>query len=343
MCRYIKKFVKTLLPALLIVSTAAIANKSNLDEALKVYYAGFPDRAITMIKPLASAGNLKAQLLLGNILYSLSRTGASDQSDDPVTWYQMAAAQGSAEANYLLGVTYHNRWAKSKEPGSSVMAIAYYERAVELGNVDAQGPLIQLKFRDRAVKNEAALVEAKTPAIPAQKILPKLVSKKVDKPKKVETPKPRIKMASVSPEPLPANNIQTIIAKEMTSKEGRNNDVDVVLSETNLADIAAGCHNYTQTGFAYYAESIRGAQLIGNATISRVVASTTISNTHLIHLTKNQTGVELLLSLDGVPAKLAKELKQSEKFSIRGIVGNSKKTGSSCNITLVYLPFKLDE
>jgi hypothetical protein len=46
-----------------------------MDEAVKRYYAGFPEEAISMIKPLALSGNVDAQYLLGNILYSLSKEG----------------------------------------------------------------------------------------------------------------------------------------------------------------------------------------------------------------------------------------------------------------------------
>ena len=118
-----------------------------LASAVQLYYAGRPDQAINAIKSMALAGDVEAQLTLGNILYGLSQANQHMEFEDSIIWYDMAAAQGSAEANAALGVIHHNQWIKSRSNEDAAMAIAYYERAIELGDTNAEVHLSKLRRR----------------------------------------------------------------------------------------------------------------------------------------------------------------------------------------------------
>jgi hypothetical protein len=129
-----------------------------MDEAVKRYYAGFPEEAISMIEPLAFSGDIDAQYLLGNILYSLSEVEGNTDIDDPVKWYRMAAEQNSAAANYALGAIFHNRWIKSRSKNEAAKAIIYYQIAIESGYSKAQQPLNRIKSRSRVSPETAAIL-----------------------------------------------------------------------------------------------------------------------------------------------------------------------------------------
>ena len=121
-----------------------------------------------MIKPLALSGNVDAQYLLGNILYSLSKEGEITDFEDPVKWYKMAAEQNVADANYALGAIFHNRWNKSRDKNDAANAIIYYQIAIESGFSKAQQPLDRIKFRSRISPDAAAILvkEQEATAIP---------------------------------------------------------------------------------------------------------------------------------------------------------------------------------
>jgi len=153
---------------ILIASFSVVADTVEMDEAVKRYYAGFPEEAISMIKPLALSGNVDAQYLLGNILYSLSKEGEITDFEDPVKWYQMAAEQNVADANYALGAIFHNKWNKSSDKNDAANAIIYYQIAIELGFSKAQQPLDRIKARSRISPDAAVILvkEQETTAIP---------------------------------------------------------------------------------------------------------------------------------------------------------------------------------
>jgi TPR repeat protein len=145
----IKKVSKWSLPLLLIAAGTVGATSDELAKSVQLYYAGSPDQAISSIKPLALAGDAEAQLTLGNILYSLSKANQRIEFEDSIKWYEMAAAQDSADANSALGVIYHNEWLESRSREDAAMAISYYEKAIELGDKNAPGYLSKLRRRGR--------------------------------------------------------------------------------------------------------------------------------------------------------------------------------------------------
>lgn len=127
-------------------SSAGLAAPSTvLDDAVRQYYAGQPRVAIGMLEPLAVDGDVDAQYLLGNILYTLANAGRAEAHDDPGKWYRMAAAQNSAPAIYALGAIHNNRWLQSHRDEDAELAQAYFQRALQLGDENARAALTKLK------------------------------------------------------------------------------------------------------------------------------------------------------------------------------------------------------
>jgi TPR repeat protein len=130
--------------ALCLFAGSLSAGSPALDQALKKYYAGYPREAIGMIEPLAVSGNVEAQYLLGNLLYTLTQSGRFDVQGDPVKWYRLAAAQGSARAAYALGAIYNNRWLQARRDEDLHQAESFYRQALDLGDEKARTALDKL-------------------------------------------------------------------------------------------------------------------------------------------------------------------------------------------------------
>ena len=142
---------------LLCLSGSLAAAQADLDRAIERYYAGAPLDAIEMLKPIAVAGDAAAQYLLGNMVYGLVQAGQSEIGEDPVRWYQMAAAQGSADASYALGAIYHNRWLKDRRIEDARLAEYYFQQALDRGQAKAQGPLLKLAAQNRSGQRSKSL------------------------------------------------------------------------------------------------------------------------------------------------------------------------------------------
>ena len=331
MDRTIKQILTGLIPVILLVSNTLAAGSAVLDNAIQIYYAGLPRQAINLIKPLALSGDVDAQYLLGNILYSLSTTSQQDESEDPVEWYKMAAVQHSPGANYALGVIYHNRWVESKRGVDSSIAIFYYGRAVELGVVEAQAHLSSLKLKSAAAnettpvsKSGASAGQAKQatqmPAANGAMDLGAASLATITKPVPAEKSKQETGMVSL------ANTTSQL-------PPGDSGQASITVG---LAEIASQCQNYTQVGFNFYAESIKGALLTGNALIEAIEPNPSKADTRLVKLSHQKFDIEILLSLQDVPQNIAAGLQPGRDFGITGIVGLSQKEGSSCDLMLTY-------
>ena len=328
MDRTIKQILTGLIPAILLVSSTVFASSAVLDNAIQIYYAGLPRQAINLIKPLALSGDVDAQYLLGNILYSLSTTSQQDESEDPVEWYKMAAVQHSPGANYALGVIYHNRWGESKRRADSSIAIFYYERAVELGVEDAQAYLSSLKLK-RATANETRPVSKSGTSAAQAKQMPVENSAMESGATSLAT--------ITNPVPAEARNQQTgMISLANTTSQLPPGDSGQASFTVGLAEIASQCQNYTRVGFNFYAESIKGALLTGNALIEAIEPDPSKADTRLVKLSHQKFDIEILLSLQDVPLNIAADLKPGRDFGITGIVGLSQKEGSSCGLMLTY-------
>jgi len=121
-----------------------------MDQAVQKYHAGHPDQAIAMLKPLALRGDVQAQNLLGNIIYGLATTDPSNAIEDPLKWYQMAAAQGLPAASYAIGVIHHNNWLKTQREEDARLAEIYYQQALDRGFARAAAPLMKIAAHNQA-------------------------------------------------------------------------------------------------------------------------------------------------------------------------------------------------
>jgi hypothetical protein len=345
---YLKKILKRLIPVILIASNSVSANTAELDRALNIYYAGYPDRAISLIEPLALSGDVDAQLLLGNILYSLSKTNKFNQTGDPVKWYKMAAVQNSTAANYALGVIYHNKWVKSHRRQDVEIAIYYYQKAVDLGHEDAQARLSKLKTRDKTSDKKKSLSTSSSNASVGSS---KKTSKMPDENSSKQTGSVKVagiagqtpgennseQAGSAKQEPV-ENSIKQSDAINLAKIAKQAPDENSVLEpgRVYLADVAYQCRNYTRTGFNYYAESIQGAFVEGSAKVDTIGPTASTSATRLLKLTNKEFDAVISLTLRGVPKDVAKGLKAGADFRVTGIVGHSEMIGSNCDLNLTY-------
>lgn len=133
----------------LLCASSAFAGQADLDRAIERYYAGYPAQAFAILEPLARAGDVDAQYLLGNMAYALQQANAGGADHDPVEWYRMAAERGSAEAAYALGAIFNNRWLESRDDADARRAEFYYQQAADRGYVKAEAPLLKLAARNR--------------------------------------------------------------------------------------------------------------------------------------------------------------------------------------------------
>ena len=146
-----------LLSVLLLVFENLRASPTDLHLAVQKYHAGYPDKAIAILKPLAIKGDMHAQNLLGNIVYALATTDPSSASEDSLKWYWMAAAQGSPEASYALGVIYNNHWLQGNSEEDGRLAEYYYQQAFDRGYARAEAPLMQMAARNHANRQTSSL------------------------------------------------------------------------------------------------------------------------------------------------------------------------------------------
>jgi hypothetical protein len=330
-----KKASRWLLLLLLIATSTVGAASAELTRAIQLYYAGLPDAAISSIKPLALAGDAEAQLMLGNILYSLSKANKDAEIEDFIKWYEMASAQGSVDANSALGAIYHNKWLESRSNEDAALAISYYEKAIELGDTNAPGYLSNLRRRGGFSVGENLL--------PEPKATPKI------------SPKPSIQAAQTSSEygvskaddkksTAPDKNNTSEVKANTSEVKTNTSEVKTKTSETydlssarvNLSDIIDQCSQYTAEGFDYYGKSIEGSHLVGKARIESVEPPPSQSNTQLVRLTQKQSNTVISLALHKVPKEVAAKLKAKSNFVVSGIVTSAQMIGSDCEISLSY-------
>jgi hypothetical protein len=373
---FTRKLSKCLAPVILAVSCVVAADTQQLNQAVNKYYAGFTDEAIDMIEPLARAGDVDAQYLLGNILYSLSNTGKFDEVDDSVKWYKMAAAQKSLGANYALGAVFHNRWLKSRKNGDAAMAIVYYQNAVDLGYKKAQTPLTTILSRSRVSRQQAETLVKQQEADPAtestavvqpivnQPIVNQPMKPIADETPSVETAREQTTSSESTPvdapiSDTPGSEVPMPVAKIPTPETMPETSDAVAEAETvsadpvqaappvieprdeaamtlTLTEFVDQCANYTEVGFGLYAQTIKGAVLSGKAPVVEIEADSSDTDSYSIALSAGEVGTEVLVNLHEVPKEVATRYKPGDKYPAMGIVVDSKLSGSRCVVSLTY-------
>ncbi len=114
---------------------ASMPSWATMEEALSDYKKGNYGAAIKELNRLGDAGNMSAQIMLG-ALYN--KGGAVELNDKmAANWFEKAANQGNAEAQFQLGNLYEN----SQLPKDYRLAASWYQKAAQQGSAKAQARL----------------------------------------------------------------------------------------------------------------------------------------------------------------------------------------------------------
>ena len=352
MIRLLKQLCKTVLPVVMLLPALVSAGSVEMNEAVKQYYAGHPEQALGLLEPMAMDGDVEAQYLMGNILYSLSKTEEYKNSGDPIKWYQMAADLGVADASYALGVIYNNVWNESRDQLQAALAMMHFQKASDAGFSKATTPLNRLKAKtgmsikvaSKLAKKAGKLVVAK--AEPVKKVeettqthqVVKQMEKKVEVIAKAEPNEnlSEVELPVVVPEKVEPSRVEPeVIAEQPQQAEPIANLADTSSDdEVTLAELAGECGNYTQIGYNYYAESIKGAVFTGNATVTKTTSSG--SSTKKVSLVNDKFGMDIVLALNNVPNQAAAKLRVGQPMDINATIDHSQIIGASCVVNLNY-------
>ena len=112
---------------------AAAEPQEILQKAWVAYNVGHYKETITLVQPLAEAGNATAQILLGRCYES--GLGVSQDLEAAVKWYRAAAEQKDSQGQVLLAYCYEIGIGVPKDPEKTV---ALMTAAAEAGNAEAQ-------------------------------------------------------------------------------------------------------------------------------------------------------------------------------------------------------------
>lgn len=108
---------------------------ASMEDALDAFKKGNYGAAVKELNVLGEAGNISAQIMLG-ALYN--KGGAVPQDDRKAAeWFEKAANQGNAEAQYQLGYLHEN----SRLPRNYKVAADWYHKAAQQGSAKAQARL----------------------------------------------------------------------------------------------------------------------------------------------------------------------------------------------------------
>lgn len=325
-----KKVLGALIPLLIVVTGSVVAANDELANAIQLYYNGSPDQAIISIRSLAQDGDAEAQYTLGNIFYSLSEANKHAEVEDFVIWYEKAAKQGFAEASTALGVVYHNQWIKTRRKEDAGKAIFYYENAIELGDADAEEHLAKLRRRGRFPAGTKLLAE---PPMKSEQIIKPVEEQPLPEPKAI--PEQPVQTAEPSIEGGVDEASTESSTTTVTTETAETSNIEA--NRIDLTEVSDQCGNFTVDGFNYYGESIKGFLLVGKATIE-TIEPPSASNTQLVRLIQQKSGVEISLALHKVPRETTANLVEQNKFAISGIITSAMMVGSDCNISLNYQP-----
>jgi TPR repeat protein len=130
--RTVTRFFLVLLMAVGLHGTAL----GGFTEGANAYNARDYARALKEVAPLAKAGHVEAQHLLG-LMYYMGRGVARDYKQ-AMLWHRKAAEQGKADAQYVVGAMYYTG---NAVPLDHKAAIGWFRKAAEQGHAEAQHAL----------------------------------------------------------------------------------------------------------------------------------------------------------------------------------------------------------
>ena len=113
------------------------AHAQALQDALSALQRKDYPTALRLLEPLAKAGNAQAQTRLGLLYYN--GQGVRESNADAVIWFERAARQGLAEAQYQLANMYTFGMASvPADTDPSRIAAQWYFEAANQGHAEAQ-------------------------------------------------------------------------------------------------------------------------------------------------------------------------------------------------------------
>ena len=119
-----------------------------LRQAVDAFNKGNYQFSFDIFKPLAEEGNAKAQFYLG-FLYRIGQAVNQDY-DQAYRWYLLSANQGSAEAQYKIGLLMYYKGQVVKK--NFQKAFDWYSLAAEQGEMMAQSNLGHLYANEQTGK-----------------------------------------------------------------------------------------------------------------------------------------------------------------------------------------------
>lgn len=102
--------------------------------------------AVEELLPLAEGGDADAQVMLGNKFHH--GWGVSEDPEEAVMWYRLAAEQGNADGQFGLGVM---SWNGEGLPQDEAAAIAWFSSAADQGHAAAQTRLANMYLNGNGV------------------------------------------------------------------------------------------------------------------------------------------------------------------------------------------------
>ncbi len=135
----------------LLLAAFALPARAGLDDGIKAYYRGEFGAALTEIRPLAQAGNARAQLALA-LMYERGQ-GVDRDYLEAMHWYLAAAALGQARALNRIGYLFEMGLGVATD---HVEAAHWYREAAIRGDAIAQYSLAHLYARGRGVAQSDA-------------------------------------------------------------------------------------------------------------------------------------------------------------------------------------------
>lgn len=121
--------------SLILSSTIVCALAEPLQDGIKAVQRKDYPAAVKLLDPLARAGNPVAQLRLGLLHYH--GHGVRESDSEALKWFERAARQGLAEAQFQLGNMYAYGLANSDSDPSRLAAQWYFEAARQ-GHAEAR-------------------------------------------------------------------------------------------------------------------------------------------------------------------------------------------------------------
>ena len=124
---------KYLIPFLLFFSFSIVVSAASFEEGRDAYLEKDYEKALSILKPLATKGHAKAQVTLG-IMHDFGH-GVDKDSATAVEWYEKAAGQGNSSVQHDLGVKYFKGIGI---PQNYDKAAAWWRMAAENGVAESQ-------------------------------------------------------------------------------------------------------------------------------------------------------------------------------------------------------------